>query len=229
MNAVKRLQMSDHGPTHFQIVANIGLKILRNLLDAGVKPTIVTDYGLQAEDAEVVVFLGCILHDLGISVHRDNHHLFSVPLAAQVLPRLLEGVYEERERTIISTEVLHTVYAHEAGIRVLTVEAGIVRVADALDMKEGRARIPFEHGKVDIHSLSAMSIREVRISETPEKPVVIEIKMRNESGIFQVDHLLRSKLAGSGLERYIQVVAQVEEPEGPRVLTKYELGPLAPI
>ena len=32
VNAVTRLGMSDHGPVHFQIVANIALKLLRQLI-----------------------------------------------------------------------------------------------------------------------------------------------------------------------------------------------------
>src|SRR5437870_9912635 len=85
------------------------------------------------EDAEVVVFLGAVLHDLGMIAHRENHHMFSVPLAFQLLPRLLEGIYDEKERAIITSETLHTIYAHESEIPQLTLEAGVVRVADALE------------------------------------------------------------------------------------------------
>ena len=78
---MRRLGLSDHGPVHFAIVSNIALKILRNLLEANVKPNIVTDHKMTNEDAEVVVFLGAVLHDLGMIAHRENHHMFSVPLA----------------------------------------------------------------------------------------------------------------------------------------------------
>jgi len=53
VNAVRRLGLSDHGPVHFAIVSNIALKILRNLLEAGVKPNIVTDHRMTDDDAEV--------------------------------------------------------------------------------------------------------------------------------------------------------------------------------
>jgi metal-dependent HD superfamily phosphatase/phosphodiesterase len=43
----------------------------------------------------------------------------------------------------------------------LALEAGILRVADALDMAKGRSRIPFEAGSVSMHSLSAAAIDEV--------------------------------------------------------------------
>ncbi|OLB70905.1 hypothetical protein AUI06_05315 [archaeon 13_2_20CM_2_52_21] len=227
VNAVRRLGLSDHGPVHFAIVSNIALKILRNLLEADVKPNIVTDHKMTNEDAEVVVFLGAVLHDLGMIAHRENHHMFSVPLAFQLLPRLLEGIYDEKDRAIITSETLHTIYAHESEIPQLTLEAGVVRVADALDMKEGRARIPFTAGKKDIHALSAMSIRDVKIRKSKQKPVIVEISMYNESGIFQVDQLLRKKIAGTKLEGFIEVVAQVENQQRKTVLSRYTLGTVA--
>src|SRR5574342_255017 len=57
INAVKRLGMSDHGPVHVQITANIALRILRLLVERNVQPNIVLDHSLTVEDAEVVVFL----------------------------------------------------------------------------------------------------------------------------------------------------------------------------
>ncbi len=188
-NAVRRLGLSDHGRVHFAIVSNIGLKILRNLIEAGVEPSIVTDHKLTNDDAEVVV---CI--------------------------------YGDKERAIVTAEALHTIYAHESEIPQFTIEAGVVRVADALDMKEGRARIPFTAGKKDIHALSAMSIRDVKIRKSKQKPVIVEISMYNESGIFQVDQLLKKKILGTKIEGFIEVVAQVENQQRKTVLTRYTLG-----
>jgi metal-dependent HD superfamily phosphatase/phosphodiesterase len=221
---VRRLGLSDHGKVHFAIVSNIALKILRNLLEAGVKPNIVTDHSLTNDDAEVVVFLGAVLHDLGMIAHRDNHEIFSVSLASQLLPELIGGIYSEKDRAIITAETLHTIYAHESEIPQFTLEAGVVRVADALDMKEGRARIPFTAGKKDIHALSAMSIRDVKIRKGRQKPIVVEISMYNESGIFQVDQLLKKKIAGTKLEGFMEVVAQVENQQRKTILSRYTLG-----
>ncbi|HZY94869.1 MAG TPA: HD domain-containing protein [Candidatus Bathyarchaeia archaeon] len=224
VNAVRRLGLSDHGRVHFAIVANIALKILRNLIEADVKPDIVTDHKMTNDDAEVVVFLGAVLHDLGMVAHRENHHIFSVSLASQIMPDLLKGVYGDKERAIITAETLHTIYAHESEIPQFTLEAGVVRVADALDMKEGRARIPFTVGKKDIHALSAMSIRDIKIRKSKEKPVVVEISMYNESGIFQVDQLLKKKIAGTKIEKFIEVIAQVEKEQRKVILQRYTLG-----
>jgi metal-dependent HD superfamily phosphatase/phosphodiesterase len=210
INAVQRLGMSDHGPVHVQIVTNIALKLLRLLGERGVQPNIVADHNLSLEDAEVVVVLASLLHDLGMSIHRMDHEQYSLFLARPKIGELLDGLYEVPTRTVLTSEILHAIIAHRAGGRPLTLEAGIVRVADALDMAEGRTRIPFEAGQINIHSVSALAIERVSIEEGKDKPIRISVRMNNAAGIFQVDELLKEKLEDSGLERYIEVEASTE-------------------
>ena len=222
VNAVTRLQINDHSWVHVQIVTNIGLKLLRELRRAGVEPSMVSDYGMSQEDAEVVVVLGCLTHCLGMAIHRNGHEEMSLFLAADRLPRLLEGLYDEPESTIIQAEVLQAIISHRADGQPLSIEAGVVRVADALDMAKGRSRIPFESGRVSIHSLSAAAIEGVRIRGARGK-VLIEIEMNNSAGLFQVDNLLKSKLRGSGLEQYLDVEATLEGDSEKRLLPSFRL------
>lgn len=213
VNAIDRLGMTDHGPVHFQIVANIALKLARSLIKHGVEMTIAVNYGLSNDYAELVILLGSLFHDLGMSISREGHEEFSLFLANGILHRILDFLNVE-ERTIVISETLHTIIAHRAGGIPYTIEAGIVRVADALDMSEGRSRIPYQAGKIDIHSISATAIDKVEILEGEEKPVQLNILMNNIAGIFQVDELLRRKLLGSGIEKYVTVSAYlVEGPE----------------
>src|SRR5438445_6531832 len=205
VNAVARMQINDHSWVHIQIVTNIGLKLLRELKRAGVEPGMVTDYGMTQEDAEVVVALGCLTHCLGMAIHRNGHEEMSLFLAADRLPALLDGLYEEPENTIVQAEVLQTIISHRSDGQPLSLEAGVVRVADALDMAKGRSRIPFETGRVSIHSLSAAAIEEVKIGAGADDKVLVEIEMNNSAGLYQVDNLLRSKLRGSGLEKHLQI------------------------
>jgi metal-dependent HD superfamily phosphatase/phosphodiesterase len=210
VNAVQRLGMSDHGPVHVQIVTNIALKLLRLLVDRGVQPNLVINHNLTSEDSEVVVVLASLLHDIGMSIHRIDHEQYSLLLARSKLKELLEGIYDLSTMTILTSESLHAIISHRAGGKPLTLEAGIVRVADALDMAEGRSRIPFQAGKVNIHSVSAASIEEIKIEQGEGKPIRIVAKMSNSAGIFQLDELLKDKLEGSGLEPYIEVEAMIE-------------------
>lgn len=222
-NAVNRLGMSDHGPVHFQIVSNIALKMLRQLIEYGVEPNIVSDYTMTNNDAEVIVVLASLLHDLGMSIHRDDHEQYSLFVALPKIDYLLQGVYPTAARTILRSETLHAIIAHRSDGRPLTVEAGVVRVADALDMTKGRSRIPFEAGKVNVHSLSAASIEQIEIGKGIEKPIHINIKMNNSSGIFQVDELLKEKLHGSGLEKYVEVEATIEGETEKKLVTVFRI------
>jgi metal-dependent HD superfamily phosphatase/phosphodiesterase len=223
VNAVKRLGINDHSWVHIQIVANIALRFLRILHKRGVAPAMVADYGMKEEDAEVVVLLGALLHCVGMAVHRDRHEDWSLFLAWPKARDLLDGLYEEPELTVVVSEVLEAITSHRESGHPLTLEAGIVRVADALDIEEGRSRIPFEHGVVSIHSISAAAIDEVIIREGDERPVSVEVKMNNSAGIYQVDELLKSKLHGSGLEPYVEVVARIENEAEKSLVPMYRL------
>jgi uncharacterized protein len=223
VNATLRLEINDHSWVHIQIVANIALRLLRLLTKHGVEPSLVRDYGMDRDDAEVAVTLGALLHCVGMSVHREGHEDFSLFLAESKIRELLEGLYDEPELTVIDSEVLGAITSHREYGKPLTLEAGIIRVADALDMAKGRSRIPFERGRVSIHSLSAAAIEDVAISDGEDRPIRIEITMNNSSGIYQVDELLKAKLRGSGLEPHVEVVAHIDTEAEKRLVSVYRL------
>jgi hypothetical protein len=223
VNASRRLGMSDHSWVHIQIVLNIGLRLARLLFRRGVTPSVTADYGMSERDAEVVIAAGCLFHCVGMSIHRDDHERYSLFLTADKLGSLLASAYEEPERTIISSEALHAIIGHRRKGAPFTVEAGIVRVADALDMARGRSRVPFEAGHQNIHSLSAYAIEEVKLAPGTERAVGVEISMSNSAGIFQVDELLATKLRGSGLEEYIEVTARIDSEHEQRLITVFRI------
>jgi metal-dependent HD superfamily phosphatase/phosphodiesterase len=222
--AIDRMGYTDHGPTHVKIVANLALRLLRILVDKQVKPSIVKNYGMRNEDAEVVVVLGSIFHDLGMVVTRNEHEKYSVLIALEFIERCLTPVYSEEERAIMCSEVLHAIVTHEQPNKPLTVEAGIVGIADALDMEAGRARIPFKAGKIDIHAVSALSIEKIEIIEEDEKkPITIKITMSNSAGVFQIDELLKPRIENSGLQDYIHVVAEITGEKERKIIDKFEI------
>jgi uncharacterized protein len=223
VNAVARMEINDHSWVHVQIVTNIALKLLRQLTKHGVEPGVVRDFGLEQADAEVVVVLAALLHCVGMSIHRHGHEDFSLFLSEPKIRELLAGIYEEPDLTVVASEVLMAIISHRADGEPLTTEAGLLRVADALDMEKGRSRIGFEKGSVSMHSLSAAAIDDVKISDGDERPIKIEIRMNNSSGIFQVDGLLKAKLRGSGLEPYVEVVAHIDTETEQRLVPMYRL------
>ncbi|HJY98255.1 MAG TPA: HD domain-containing protein [Patescibacteria group bacterium] len=206
INAIDRLGMSDHGPTHFQIVANHGIKIARILEKREVGMSIVDDFGLSRDHAEVVIFLACIMHDLGMSIHREGHEEYSLFVSQGFLKEILSFLPVE-ERTVVASEVLHAIISHRAYGTPSTVEAGIVRIADALDMGNGRSRIIYKKGEINIYSVSDKAIEKVGVTEGSDRAITIKISMVNPAGIFQVDELMKEKIKGSGLEKHIEVAA----------------------
>jgi len=219
----ERLGMSDHSWVHVQVVLNIALRLLRLLTKAGIEPAMVTDHGMKDRDAEVVVAGGALLHDVGMSIHRVDHEAYSLFLVQDRLQSLLAGSYDEPKRTVVISEILHSIIGHRRRGEPYTLEAGVVRVADALDMAEGRSRLPVEGGQYGIHALSAAAIDEVRIEAGEERPVKVEIQMNNSAGIFQVYDLLATKLRGTPLEGYVEVIAQVPGETEKRLLPSFRL------
>jgi uncharacterized protein len=223
VNAVARMEINDHSWVHVQIVANIALKLMRQLTKHGIEPAMVRDYGMTDDDAEVVVTLAALMHCTGMSIHRHGHEDFSLFLSEPKMRELLTGIYDEPERTVVVSEVLQAIISHRADGQPLTIDAGLIRVADALDMAKGRSRIGFERGSVSMHSLSAAAIEDVTITDGTERPILIEIRMNNSSGLFQVDGLLKAKLRGSGLEPYVEVVAHIDTETEQRLVQVYRL------
>jgi uncharacterized protein len=219
----ERLGMSDHSWVHVQVVLNIALRLLRLLVKGGIEPAMVTEHRMRDRDAEVVVAGGALLHDIGMSIHRADHEAYSLFLAQERLQSLLADCYEDPERTVVIGEILHSIIGHRRKGEPYTVEAGVVRVADALDMAEGRSRIPVEGGRYGIHALSAAAIDEVRIEAGEERPVKVEIEMNNSAGVFQVDDLLATKLRGTPLEGHVEVIAQVKGETEKRLLPSFRL------
>lgn len=224
VTAIERLGMTDHGPVHVKIVMNLAVKLLRLLVKGGVQPSVVRQFGMTAEDAEVVVALAALFHDLGMSIHRSDHEAYSLFLAQDLLKEILPTLYPEPgAAAILRSEVLHAIIGHRSGGKPLTLEAGVVRIADALDMAKGRSRIPFEAGSVSIHSVSAAAVEQVTLRPGENKPVCISIEISNSAGVFQLDQLLRDKLRGSGLEPYLEVHAHLTGEQEKRLFRTFSL------
>jgi metal-dependent HD superfamily phosphatase/phosphodiesterase len=207
VNPVQRKGYNDHGRKHVEIVRNRALHLYELLKQGGVSFNGAADQGLSEADEPVIVALAATLHDIGHVVHRDDHTYYSIPLAADVLDRVLPEFYDVAETIRMKGEVLHAILCHHTAENPLTAEAGVVRVADALDMERGRSRMPYARGGRGIDTLSSQAIERVTLSPGDDYPVLVEIEMRNAAGVYQVDELLKAKLDSSGLEDDIRIVA----------------------
>ena len=223
VNAVDRMGYNDHGPKHVEIVRNFGLCMYDLLKAAGVTFNGAGQQGLEEEDESVIIALAATLHDIGHVVHRDRHPYYSIPLAADVLDDVLPNFYDVPDTVRMKGEVLHAIICHHTPVDPLTTEAGVIRVADALDMERGRSRIPYEHGGRGINTLSSQAINRVSLHPGSTRAVLVEIEMTNAAGVYQVDNLLKPKLERSGLEEDVRIVAVNTNKEGTRLVERIEL------
>jgi metal-dependent HD superfamily phosphatase/phosphodiesterase len=219
VNAVVRKGYNDHGPKHVSIVRNRALRLYDLLKAGGVEFDGASAQGLDEADEAVVIALAATLHDVGHVVHRDDHSYYSIPLAADLLDRLLAESphYDTAAAVRVKAETLHAILCHHTAEEPLTLEAGVVRVADGLDMEQGRSRIPYEKGGRGINTLSSQAIRDVALEAGDDRSVLVEIEMVNAAGVYQVDGLLKKKLRDSGLEDHVRIVAVNTKADDPLV------------
>jgi metal-dependent HD superfamily phosphatase/phosphodiesterase len=64
----------------------------------------------------------------------------------------------------------------------------------------------------------------VEITEGTKRPIQINIFMNNMAGIFQVDELLKQKMDGSGIEKYIIICLYIDEAQGHRLIKEFEIN-----
>jgi len=223
VNPVDRMGYNDHGAKHVSIVRERALRLYELLKDGDVTFNGAAQQGLDEADEAVIVCLAATLHDIGHVVHRDEHPYYSIPLAADVLDRILTEFYNTEDAVRVKGETLHAILCHHTEETPLTTEAGIVRLADGLDMERGRSRIPYETGRRGINTVSSQAIESVTLKSGDGKPVLVEIGMRNAAGVYQVDELLQAKLKGSRLEEHVRIVALNVSEDGDSIVERIEL------
>lgn len=207
VNPVDRMRYNDHGSKHIEIVQNRALRLYELLKRDGVEFNGADDQGLAEADEPVIIALAALLHDIGHVVHRHRHPYYSVPLAADILDRILAEFYDTERAIRVKAEILHAIICHHTEEQPLTTEAGVVRIADGLDMERGRSRVPYEHGGRGINTVSSQAIEAVRLVEGVDVPVLVEIEMVNAAGVYQVDSLLKAKVEDSTLEDQLRIEA----------------------
>lgn len=203
------LNYNDHGRSHGVITGRNAIRIYELLKDS-VPPSIVEEGFGDEDDTALIILASAMLHDIGMAIHRSFHYHHSSTIAFNLLKPQLEKIYPEVEkRTIVLSHILHGIYSHDEAVDCLTVEAGIVTIADGLDMAHGRSRGPYKRNKTDIHSISAQSINEVIISSGVEKPILVEVHMKNPAGVFQLEEILLKKMMRTSVRKHVKIVAYV--------------------
>jgi uncharacterized protein len=203
--AVSRLGYTDHGPVHAEVATWNALRVF-DILDETFQPNVVAEGIGDIDDARLIVLASTYLHDIGMVVHRNEHNQAAVQLASPILESKLMNIYNDPAKaTDILSFIRHGIYAHDDDTQCLTLEAGMTKIGDGADMTKGRTTVPFQKGKVDIHSVSAMAINDVILEKGEKKPLRITVAMDNPAGVFQVQAVLEKKLSTSSLQDHVDI------------------------
>lgn len=223
--SITRLGFNDHGPVHMRKVCCNTLKMLRIFHEAGIRTSLESEQGCF-EDSVLAVMLASFLHDIGMTVGRQDHELYSGILACSLIDRLLAellpGSANLMRRVMIRSVALEGIIGHMGTRHVHSLESGLILIADGCDMTKGRARITLGIKKSsvvgDIHKYSANSIEKVHIRKGEEKTIRIEVHMTADVGFFQVEEVLMQKILSSPAKEHIELYAGVDQDEMKRYL-----------
>ncbi len=222
--SIKRLGYNDHGPVHMRKVALNAVSMMGLLRSSGIRTSLETEEAGSFDESLIAVLMASFLHDLGMTIGRQDHELHSCYLAYPIIDRLLLQIYgtDVQKRVVVRALAIEGIVGHMAGRKIHSLEAGVILIADGCDMEKGRARIPMAMGNEprvgDIHKYSANSIEEVHLSAGAEKPIRIDVSMSSEVGFFQVEEVLLGKIASSTAKSYIELYASLPGGEPKRYL-----------
>jgi hypothetical protein len=213
--SIRRLHFNDHGPVHMRKVALNALTMMNLLKEANVKLSLEEDEVGSFEESSVGVLLAAFLHDVGMTIGRQDHEHSSMIIAAPYIDAITQKLYpNDPVRKVITKSVaLEGIVGHMAQQKIHSKEAGIILIADGCDMEKGRARIPMsmntESHVGDIHKYSASAIEKVKIKKGEEKPIRIAVEMSASVGFFQIEEVLFSKINSSPVKDQIELIANV--------------------
>lgn len=211
-NVTNSLGFNEHGEEHARVVAANSLRILDLFYKAKIVPSFVESYKGSIRDSAVIVFLAGYLHDIGVAVHKDKHHMHSVPLAIPIVERCLSHAgYAGPKFVQMKAAVLQAIYAHESHVEHPSLESSIICLADGTDITKDRIMRMFDKSGEKLHPVTGKSIDKVAIERGVDKPVIIEVRLNHRSGLALIDDMLGRKLEGSGIKQYVKVMARVKE------------------
>ncbi len=222
--SIKRLGYNDHGPVHMRKTALNALIMFNLLHEAGIKFSIEEENIGSVEDSKVAVLISSLLHDVGMSVGRENHELLGVVFATPIIERTLVKIYNTdiEKKTIIQSLIIEGIAGHMATQDIHSLEAGLVLIGDGCDMEKGRARVIFLLSRTpkvgDIHKYSANSIQRVDIIQGEEKPIRIIVEMTESVGFFQIEEVLFPKILSNPVKPYVELYGRVTGEEMRRYL-----------
>ena len=86
-------------------------------------------------DSVVAVMIAAFLHDVGMTIGRKDHELYSGIISCQIITDILQKIIPEdtMRRTIIRSMAMEGILGHMATHPIHSIEAGLILIADGCD------------------------------------------------------------------------------------------------
>jgi metal-dependent HD superfamily phosphatase/phosphodiesterase len=158
--ALRALGYTEHGQRHAGLVGNIAANILERL-------------GYSDRESELANIAG-YLHDIGNSIHRENHALSGSLMAWRILTRM--GMLAEESALIMNAIGNHE---EERGLATNAISAALI-IADKSDVHRSRVQNP-DMATFDIHDrVNYAATRSFVRVRQEDKIIALELEIDNE-------------------------------------------------
>ncbi|MEZ4675461.1 MAG: HD domain-containing protein [Caldilineaceae bacterium] len=158
--ALRALGYTEHGQRHAGLVGNIAANILERL-------------GYDERESELANIAG-YLHDIGNSIHRENHALSGSLMAWRILTRM--AMLPDESAIIMNAIGNHE---EERGLATTPVSAALI-IADKSDVHRSRVQNP-EMAAFDIHDrVNYAATRSFVRVRADEKVIALELEIDTE-------------------------------------------------
>ncbi|MDA3951124.1 MAG: HD domain-containing protein, partial [Spirochaeta sp.] len=112
--SIKRLGYNDHGPVHMRKVVINALLFANLLQEAGIAMSLEEEEIGTFEDSVFVLFTAGLLHDIGMSLTRQDHENYSADLAKPIVERYLTQLHpgDLTRRVTLRSMILEAIVGH---------------------------------------------------------------------------------------------------------------------
>jgi len=124
--SIKRLNFNDHGPVHMKTVAINAIKMADLLKMAGIKLNLEAEGIGSFEDSKTAIVIASFIHDIGMTIGRENHEKNAIVLAYPILNRILGELYPDnfQKMVIMRSLIIECIVGHMGTQKIHSLEAG---------------------------------------------------------------------------------------------------------
>lgn len=204
--AILRWGFNDHGIVHALTTTRNAVKMALLLRDAKIPLNAESETGVNFDEALSALVMASMIHDIGNMASREMHEWTGAILAVDYLRKIIA---DAKLNPRLIGYALEAIICHMGNQAPTSYEAKLLTIADALDMEEGRARLPYKLKGPDIHKFSAMAIKHVLIEKGNKKPIKLTVKMTESAGVFQIESVLMKKASASKFAEIGELSAEI--------------------